>query len=86
MAFLARTAAHLKGASRLPARAFSVSLDEFGRSRFMGDVADEFLKPQGMSWADMEVGNWTTDPATADKVNTLLHFPNYQQPIIIIMG
>ena len=71
---LLRSLTQLKGASRLPARAFSVSLDEFGRSRFMGDVADEYLKPQGMSWADMEDGTWTTDPATADKVKRACEF------------
>ena len=50
-------------------RAFaSDGLEAFGRNKFMGDVADEFLKPHGMSWADMEDGTWTTDMAKADKV------------------
>ena len=50
-------------------RAFaSDGLEAFGRNKFFGDVADEFLKPHGMSWADMEDGTWTTDMAKADKV------------------
>ena len=36
----------------------------------MGDVADEFLKPQGLSWADLENGEWTKDVATSDKVTS----------------
>lgn len=56
--------------SAMPTRAMSsAGLEGFGRHKFMGDVADEFLKPVGMSWADMEDGTWTKDPAKADKVS-----------------
>lgn len=55
--------------SAMPTRAMSsAGLEGFGRHKFMGDVADEFLKPAGMSWADMEDGTWTKDAAKADKV------------------
>jgi hypothetical protein len=68
-----RATTQLKSVARLsgvPARSLSAGgLEGFGRHRFMGDVADEFLAPQGMSWADMEDGTWTSDPAQADKVD-----------------
>lgn len=58
----------MQSVATIPARAFSVELDGFGNHKFMGDIADEFLKPEGLSWADLEDGEWTKDMAKADKV------------------
>ena len=60
--------ANTQSVATIPARAFSVELDGFGAHKFMGDIADEFLKPEGLSWADLEDGEWTKDMAKADKV------------------
>jgi len=46
----------------------SKGLEGFGRHKFMGAVADEYLAGSGMTWADMEDGTWTKDIAKADKV------------------
>ena len=62
--------ASISSSNMMPSRAFSVELAGFGAHNFMGDVADEFLKPQGLSWADLENGEWTKDVATSDKVTS----------------
>jgi len=61
------------GLHQTAVRAFSLQgssegLEEFGRHKFMGAVADEFLGDVGMTWADLEDGSWTADKDKADKV------------------
>jgi glutamine synthetase type III len=39
-----------------------------GNHLFKGSVADDFLSKQGLSWAQLDDGKWTTDADMADKV------------------
>uniref|UniRef100_A0A7S2CDT9 GS catalytic domain-containing protein n=2 Tax=Florenciella parvula TaxID=236787 RepID=A0A7S2CDT9_9STRA len=54
---------------KMATRAMSIELmDTYGKHLFKGKVADEFLSKQGMSWAEMQTGDFTQDSEKADKV------------------
>ena len=70
---LATTTARGAAARSMPSmatRAMSIELmDTYGKNLFKGKVADEYLSKQGMSWAEMQTGEFTQDLSKADKVS-----------------
>ena len=77
---LSKTGAAPRAVVRPAARALSAEgLEGFGRHKFMGDVADEFLAEHGMAWAELEDGTWTKDPAKADKARGIIRLATHAQ-------